>query len=164
MAQPQRILVIGIPGSGKSTLAGELADKYQLPLVRMDQLFWKNDHETISGEELLEKLKPLLKEPKWVMDGNYSSNLELRLQRADTVIWLKVSRFRSIWRVLKRYRQNRGKTNPHGNPDLLDWDFIKFIWAFPKNNYAKIEGLLDKYQHQVRVIKAGSGREVLEKL
>lgn len=164
MAAPQRILVIGIPGAGKSTLAGELAEKYQLPLIRMDQLFWKNDQETIGTEALVEKMSEVVAGPRWVIDGNYSSSLGMRLERADTVIWLKVSRARSIWRVLKRYLRNHGTANPHGNPDLLDVEFIKFIWDFPKENYSQMEALLTNYQQQVRVIKATSVKEALEKM
>lgn len=37
----ERILVIGSPGTGKSTLSVALSRKLSLPLVHLDQLFWR---------------------------------------------------------------------------------------------------------------------------
>ena len=38
----KRIMIIGCPGSGKSTLSKQLAMKLKLPLVHLDQIYWKN--------------------------------------------------------------------------------------------------------------------------
>ena len=43
----ERILVIGSPGSGKSTFSRALAQRKQLPLVYLDQLFWNADRTRI---------------------------------------------------------------------------------------------------------------------
>ena len=43
----ERILVIGSPGSGKSTFSRALAQRKQLPLVYLDQLFWNADRTTV---------------------------------------------------------------------------------------------------------------------
>jgi hypothetical protein len=45
---------------------------------------------------------------RWIMDGNYSGSLDIRLERADTVIILVFSRWRCLVRVLRRWWTNRG--------------------------------------------------------
>ena len=37
----QRIIIIGCGGAGKSTLARKLGEVLDLPVVHLDQLFWK---------------------------------------------------------------------------------------------------------------------------
>jgi adenylate kinase family enzyme len=38
----------------------------------------------------------------WILDGNYSATIDVRLARADTVILLDLNRVRCLWRVAKR--------------------------------------------------------------
>ena len=39
----ERILIIGCSGSGKSRLARQLGQKLGLPVVHLDQLWWKEN-------------------------------------------------------------------------------------------------------------------------
>ena len=48
----KRILVIGCPGSGKSYFSKRLGKILGLPVVHMDNLYWKKDKTSISHEEL----------------------------------------------------------------------------------------------------------------
>lgn len=124
-----RILIIGSPGSGKSTLA------YQLPLYHIDQIQWLNNKDIITFEELKQKLEYIVVKDEWIIDGNYSSTLSMRLKYATTVIWVKEPRVKCIYRVIKRYIYSLlKKENIGGNPKTLSFEFIKYIWDFPKNN------------------------------
>ena len=44
----ERILIIGCPGAGKTTMALELGKKRSLPVVHLDQLWWKGNWETVT--------------------------------------------------------------------------------------------------------------------
>ena len=99
----QRILIIGSPGSGKSTLAYQLHLKYQLPLYHIDQIQWLNNKNVITFEELKQKLESIVVKEEWIIDGNYSSTLSMRLKYATKVIWIKEPRVKCILRVIKRY-------------------------------------------------------------
>lgn len=88
----QRILIIGSPGSGKSTLAYQLHLKYQLPLYHIDQIQWLNNKNVITFEELKQKLESIVVKEEWIIDGNYSSTLSMRLKYATKVIWIKEPR------------------------------------------------------------------------
>lgn len=160
----QRVLIIGSPGPGKSTLATKLAQRWQLPLIRLDQLFWQDDKTTITISQLQEKLIPILAEESWLIDGNYDSLLSQRLQRTDLVIYLKVSRLTAIYRVIKRYLTFRGKTAPGANPDVLDLEFLTYIWHFPAKQGKNVASILAESQDNFRLIEARNSRQVLQKL
>ena len=51
MALGNRIIVLGCSGSGKSTLARELHRLTGLPLIHLDNVWWKEDRTHISREE-----------------------------------------------------------------------------------------------------------------
>ena len=85
-----RILVLGCPGSGKSTFARALAAKTGLPLHYLDRIYWNADRTTVGKACFLQRLDAVLAQEEWILDGNYASTLERRLQRCDTVFFLDV--------------------------------------------------------------------------
>ena len=84
----KRILVIGCPGSGKSTFSGALQEKTGLPLIHLDRLYWNADRTTVEKEVFRRRLRDALEGETWIIDGDYASTMELRLQRCDTVFFL----------------------------------------------------------------------------
>ena len=103
----KRILVIGCPGSGKSYFAKRLGAILNLPVIHMDNLYWSKDKKSITREELQNKLKPLLEQDSWIIDGNYHNTLKMRLKYATDVFFLDVSREECIKGMLDRIDQER---------------------------------------------------------
>ncbi|RLY04375.1 topology modulation protein [Streptococcus hillyeri] len=155
----QRIMIIGSPGAGKSTFAQLLARELQLPLIHLDKLNWIDDKETVSKEVFLERLDKAVVGSSWIIDGNYGSSMEVRLKRADLVIWLQVPRLVCLYRAVKRYLHSLFQKNSAGNPKSIDWDFIRFIWGFPKS-HQKTEELLEQFS-TVKVIKVTNSKDAL---
>ena len=89
----ERILIIGCSGAGKSTLARALREKLGLPVVHLDQLWWKKDWEHVTREEFDSRLAMALNMDQWIIDGNYSRTMEERLQKCDTIIYLDLNRW-----------------------------------------------------------------------
>lgn len=79
---------IGSPGAGKSTLAAEVARRTGLPLVHLDRLYWRAGWVESDKAEFVERVRETVAAPRWVIDGNYGGTLPIRLERADTVLWL----------------------------------------------------------------------------
>lgn len=130
----KRILIVGRPGSGKSTLAVKLAEKLNLPLVHLDRIFWKPGWEETGREEFDKILMGELEKDRWIIDGNYSRTLPLRLKFADAVICFEYPKALCVWRVLKRVAKNFGKVRPdmgESCPEKLDLEFLKFVWCCP---------------------------------
>ena len=74
--------------------------------------------------------------------------MDIRLNVADTIIYVDISRVICIYRVLKRMIQYRGKSRPDmaaGVNERFDIDFLKWVWDYPKTkkplNLEKLEQL-----------------------
>lgn len=84
----RRVLIIGCPGAGKSTFARRLRDVTGLPLYYLDQLYWRANRTHLEPDEFDARLKEILSRDTWIIDGNYTRTLPLRLKRCDTVFFL----------------------------------------------------------------------------
>ena len=85
----RRILVIGCPGSGKSYFSKKLSSASGIPRIHIDNLYWNEDKTHISREELLAKCDEVFALDSFLLDGNYISTLENRLDNGiDTVFFL----------------------------------------------------------------------------
>jgi adenylate kinase family enzyme len=159
----RRVLVIGCSGAGKSTLARQLAPRLGLPLVHLDRFYWKSGWVEPTQEEWRRTVAGLVAGPAWVMDGNYSATFDLRMPRADTVIWLDFPRTRCVWRVVMRAIKDYGRNRPDlpdGCPEQIDFKFYRFVWDFPNRSRPRIvEGLKTIGSH-LRVIQLTDDRAV----
>jgi adenylate kinase family enzyme len=147
----QRVLVIGSPGAGKSTLAHKLADCTMLPLFHLDQMHWLPGWVERDRTEARTELAQVLTGERWIIEGNYGSILPMRLERADSVVWLDYPTWLCLKRVLKRWWQHRGRTRPdmtEGCPERLDPEFLWYVLLFRHNwgqrNAAALNGFKGK--------------------
>lgn len=148
----ERIVIIGCPGCGKSTLSRTLGEKLDLTVVHLDRLWWTKDQRHISREEFDARLENALKLDRWIIDGNYSRTMDIRLQYCDTIIWLDFSRWVCLWGIFKRYALKKRESVSDGNPDRLDWEFIRYIWSFNKNNRVLNATRIAKSKHARAII------------
>lgn len=137
----ERVLVIGAGGAGKTTVASTIAERLGLPLVHLDALYWHPGWTPTPPDEWRRVVESLVARPRWVMDGNYGGTLDIRLAACDTVIFLDLPRHVSLWRVLKRrlryWRRVRPDIAP-GCPERLTWEFVQWIWTYPKRRRGQI--------------------------
>ena len=151
----ERILIIGCSGSGKSTLARALKEKLGIPLIHLDQLWWKKDWTHVTREEFDSRLEMALNMDSWIIDGNYSRTMQQRLSRCDTIIYLDFGRWPCLQGAISRYLQNLGKVRPDmpsGCPERLDWEHLKYIWNFNKNNRVRNYTYLAQAKHAEHIV------------
>ena len=112
----RRVVVTGIAGAGKSTFSRTLSAKTGLPLVHLDVHFWKPGWVEPSEYEWGEKQRDLIASDEWILDGNYHATLDLRLERADTAVFLDTRWWVCAWRALVRGVRKRpaGFQLPYG--------------------------------------------------
>lgn len=143
----KKIMIIGSPGSGKTTLSKELGKILNIEVTHLDVLNWTGNWEVVPRDEFEEKLRKSLKKDKVIIDGNYNRTIPLRLNYCDTVIYLDYPKYISFLRVIKRVIFNYGKSRKDmgGNcPERFDFEFLKFVWDYNKNNRSQNYELLEK--------------------
>ena len=165
----ERVILIGCGGAGKSTMARALGEKTGLPVVHLDQIFWRENWQSISKDEFDCLLQEELEKPQWIIDGDYGRTLSHRLRYCDTVVFLDYPRMECLMGVLKRVLTSYGRTRPDmatGCKERLDLVFLAWVWNWRKN---KRQGILDALAtaEGVRIIvlkNRKEGRKFLEQI
>ncbi len=161
---PQRIVILGRSGGGKSTLARALGARLDLPVIHIDSLFWKPGWTTGPREEFRRDLAAALAGDRWITDGNFSNSFDLRLPRADLIIWIEQPRLLCIRRALMRVARHYGRARPDlapGCPERLDWEFLRYIWNFDRDIRPKIMAGIAEYGAGVEVMTLRGDGEVV---
>jgi adenylate kinase family enzyme len=156
MAEPaRRIVLLGCAGAGKTTLARRLGERTGAPVVCLDAI-WRPDW----GPADVGGFRALLVEAHasdaWISDGNFAlATFDIRLPRADLVVWLDrprvISAWRAIWRVFQRGEAHRPR-------DL--GKALRFIWGFERINRPRIEAARLQHGPEVPVIHLRSDQDV----
>lgn len=140
----KKVIVIGCPGSGKSTFSRGLNKNTGIPLYHLDMMFWNSDKTTVERSVFLERLAAVLEKDEWIIDGNYSSTMEQRLEACDTVFFLDFP----TELCLEGVRQRRGKPR-----DDIPWieteedaEFIEFIKGYGERERPRVLELIEKYK------------------
>lgn len=137
----QRIAILGGSGSGKSTLARRIGDQLDLPIVHMDQHYFSPGWVEPDHDDWRDKVATMCAQDRWVMDGNYSKTFDLRLPRADLIIFLDLPTSLCLWRVFRRTTFGFGKVRPDsaaGCPERFDPKFLGYVLNYRRQRAPKI--------------------------
>ncbi|MBQ6234473.1 MAG: adenylate kinase [Clostridia bacterium] len=139
----KRVVVTGSPGSGKSVFSVRLHEKTGLPLIHLDNVWWKPDRTHVTREEFDAALADILKEDKWILDGSYSRTFEPRIAACDTVILLDYDTDLCMQGITERVGQVR--------PDIpwteqtLDPELAELVKTYKQRNNPVLHELFRKY-------------------
>jgi adenylate kinase family enzyme len=154
-------------GAGKSTFSRALAAKTGLPLIHLDLYAWKPGWVRMPEDERSEKEHDLLAGEDWIADGNYHATLDLRLARADTVVFLDTRWWICAWRAFWRgIRRPRGFQPPDGCDDNAwqqlrdEWRAVWRIWRGRRSDRERDLGIVSQHGQHAALHVLRSKREV----
>lgn len=146
----KRVLVIGNCGSGKSTFSKKLAERTGLPLLHLDQYYYQPDWKETAPEVWKTKVETLCQKNLWIIDGNYGGTLDLRIQYADTIIFLNQNTLTCLWHITKRILKYYNTVRPDmakGCKERFDWNFYKYVARFNKTRRPALLEKLKSCEH-----------------
>lgn len=146
----RRILILGSPGSGKSTFARALEARTGLPVVHLDNVWWRADGTHISRPEFDRALAGLLAGERWIIEGDYSRTYEVRLRACDTAIFLDYDEKTCLAGITARLGQPR-PDNPWTETSL-DPELVAQVQSYRRDNRPAVLSLLQKYPEKQSII------------
>ena len=152
-----KIIVIGCPGSGKTTFSKKLSQITALPLYHLDAIWHKPDKTHIAREEFDQRISEIFSTDSWIIDGNYTRTIEMRLKECDTAFLFDLPTEICIQGAIKRLGEKR-----YDLPWIekeLDPEFEGFIRDFASESLPKIYGILEKYKDKKQIIVFKSHEE-----
>ncbi|WP_194791937.1 AAA family ATPase [Pseudomonas sp. UFMG81] len=163
----QRIVILGNSGSGKSTLARAIGERLGLPVVHLDRLFWEPGWVEPEPEAFRERVRQALAGDAWVCEGNYARRtFDLRMPRADLIVWLDTPRLVCLKRVVARSLSRRPREDlPEGCGERVNaqfFEFLRFVWGFDGAYRRGIEAMRVAIGPQVPVVYLETGQEIAE--
>lgn len=146
----KKVIVIGCPGSGKSWFSRALHDKTGIPLYHLDLMYWRADRTTVDKVVFRERLRSTIEKEEWIIDGNYGSTMEMRMEACDTVFFLDYP----VEVCLSGMEERRGKPRPDMPwvEDEMDEEFIAFIKNYSTDSRPQVMELLGWYSDKNIVI------------
>ncbi len=152
----QRVMIIGPCGAGKSTLSFDLAKRLALPLIHMDKLNWQPGWVDEGNDRLRGLLATEIARDRWLIEGNYGSTMAMRLNRADTVVYLDYPLPLCLTRLIKRIISGYGKTRPDmadDCPERFDPGFLWYVINWNRGPRQRTERSLRGHEHKVIRLK-----------
>lgn len=146
MQKNKNIMVLGCSGAGKSALAGRVAEITGLRLIHMDYFYYEPNWTVRNDDDITASVVEAIAEDGWVFDGNHASTFDLRAEKSDMIIWVRIPRWRCLFNVCYRAWRYRGETRPdmaYGCDERVTWNHIKFIWNFNKRSGGMVKLLAD---------------------
>ena len=151
----KKVIVIGCPGSGKSVFSRSLHELTGLPLFPLDLICWRPDRTFLPKEEKIRKVREIISKDEWIIDGNYGSTMEMRMEKCDTIIFLDYPTDVCLEGILER----RGKSRPDlpwvEPSDEIDEEFIEFVKNYNTVNRPVVFERMSKFpEKEIHVFKS----------
>ncbi|MBA1200693.1 AAA family ATPase [Pseudomonas capeferrum] len=161
----RRIVILGNAGSGKSTFARALGKRLEVSVVHLDCLFWEPGWVEPDAERFRNRVREAVASGTWVCEGNYARRtFDLRLPRADLVVWLDTPRLTCFLRVIRRSVTNRPRPDlAAGCKEKFDRAFLKFlwfVWTFDRSYRPGIEAVRLAIAVQVPTVHLRGTRQI----
>lgn len=158
----QRIMVIGNCGAGKSTFSNRLSELVGLEIIHLDQYYYRPNWSGINSADWEKMIIELSSKSNWIMDGNYGGTIDIRINNADTIIFLDYSSVICLWRITKRMLKYWGKERPDmgkGCKERFDLNFYQYVATFNLKRRDELLSKLENYKTKKQVLVFRNDKE-----
>jgi adenylate kinase family enzyme len=157
----KRIAIIGCPGSGKTTFSVSLNNILKKPLYHLDLIYWGIHWQRTDEASWIGKIQELVERPTWIIDGNYINTLEIRMSKADLIIFFDYKPLTCLWHSLKRIfswdrtsKKSYQKMTHLSRPSIrLQLKLMGLILKFKKNQRHRIFEMIQFHNKTVILLK-----------
>ncbi|MFH1425175.1 MAG: AAA family ATPase [archaeon] len=140
----KKILLLGGIGHGKTTFAKKLSKVTKIPCFELDNVAFIDRKYYVKEppKKRDNKLKKLLSEKKWIIEGAYSAKWTYPIFKdADKVIIININKLKAQKRVLTRYI---GRRKVESFKDMFY--LLKHSWRYPKEYFIKQKEICKKFK------------------
>jgi adenylate kinase family enzyme len=146
-----RIYIMGPPGSGKTSFAKRISHHLKIPNFDLDNItFRKDKYKKISPAKRDKKLKNIIKNKSWVIEGSYAHSwIYPAIKRAKLIIILKkpfnVIAKRIVMRYIRRkIKIERAEKGAGTLKELLK--LINYAQTYPEDYFVKHLSIAKKFK------------------
>jgi adenylate kinase family enzyme len=157
MKDIKRIHIIGGAGSGKTFAAYRISEKLGIQAHDLDAIFWDNTdksyNQKASPEVRDQKLKQILFNESWIIEGVYFKWLKESFQKADVIILLMPNYAICTLRIISRFIQRKIGIMPSKKKETIKGliELIKWNQRYNKEDIPDIVALLKPYKDKMKV-------------
>ena len=161
-----KITIVGPSSSGKSTLAKRISQRFTIPRLELDRLWFEaGGHDCfVNGctEEEKNKISLQIKDQvedfltqhkDWVIDGTYTKIQPMIADQADNVVLIQRQLVKRIISHIVRVVKNEGR-----HPETTRWQDLCFtktlVKRWLKNEQRDLQKFLSNYTDKVIVLKS----------
>ena len=156
----ERVTIVGCGGSGKSYVARELGRLLDLPVIHMDAVYFDDQWNPLPMERFEAVQRELVAAPRWVIDGNYNSTVQVRLEAADSVVFMDLPTRVCLWGILSRQlRHGRGQNDQNGVYNRITGDVLRYVLGYRRKMRPKVLAKIDRHASGARLIMLTSRRQ-----
>ncbi|MFH9071346.1 topology modulation protein [Streptomyces alboflavus] len=141
----KKVAIVGCGGSGKSYLARELGKVLDAPVTHLDAAFYDDEWNELPMDKFAEVQRELVAQPKWVIDGNYNSTLQIRLEACDTIVLMDVSTPAALYGIFSRQIRHGAGHKGNGVHNRIHWGVIKYVATYRRKMRPRVMAKIEQF-------------------
>ncbi|MFF9016644.1 topology modulation protein [Streptomyces sp. NPDC014870] len=141
----KKVAIVGCGGSGKSYVARELGRILDAPVTHLDAAFYDDEWNELPMEKFAALQRELVARPTWVIDGNYNSTLQIRLEACDTVVLMDVSTVAALYGIFSRQFRHGAGHKGNGVHNRIHWGVVKYVATYRRKMRPRVMAKIEEY-------------------
>lgn len=132
------------PAAASRFLARELGRQLNLEPVHLDRLFATAEGGNEAKQEWEDQMRQLVAGPRWIIDGHYTDTIPIRVNAADTVIFVD----QPVWLCLVRTWRRQGQPRadwPTEVQERRDREFFNLLRYIASSRHTVAEDVYNAF-------------------